>query len=120
MSQRPLRPCPVARCPNLVRSGRCDQHGGERKAWHSDAPVERIRGRKLQALRRALFARHPLCEPCEAAGRTTLATIRDHRINLADGGLDDSGEGSNESAICEDCHTAKTQAEAARGQRRDR
>ena len=49
-----------------------------------------------------------------------MATIRDHRVNLKDGGKDDSGEGSNEQAICEDCHAAKTQAESARGQRRAR
>lgn len=63
-------------------------------------------------MRANLFSRHPLCEPCEAAGRVTIATIRDHRIPLAEGGADDE---TNEQAICKACHTEKSLAEALRG-----
>lgn len=63
-------------------------------------------------MREDLFRRHPLCEPCEQQGRVSLATIRDHRIPLEEGGLDDE---TNEQAICKSCHKAKTAAESQRG-----
>lgn len=66
-------------------------------------------------MRADLFRRKPLCEPCQEEGRVTLATIRDHRIPLAEGGADDV---TNEQSICDDCHTLKTKAETARGVRR--
>lgn len=66
-------------------------------------------------MRADLFKRKPLCEPCEADGRVTLATIRDHRLSLAEGGADDP---SNEQSICGPCHDKKTKAETARGVRR--
>lgn len=66
-------------------------------------------------MRAALFQRQPLCEVCAAAGVVTEATIRDHRIPLAEGGLDDE---TNEQAICESCHDIKSKAEALRGRRR--
>lgn len=110
-----LRPCPVQRCPNLVRSGRCEAHGGERKAWRSQAPPpERLRGRANQKARIALFAREPLCRPCSEAGRTRLATIRDHVIPLTQGGTETT---DNEQPICADCHQVKTQREAEHGAR---
>ena len=68
-------------------------------------------------MRLALFARKPLCEACEAQGLVEMATIRDHRIPLAEGGLDDE---TNEQAICAPCHEIKSQAEALRGRRRGR
>jgi len=84
-----------------------------RPAWtkRADAP-KRITGRKLQRKRQALFMRQPLCEGCEEQGRVRLATQRDHRIPLAEGGLDDE---SNEQALCDECHAAKSEAERRRG-----
>ena len=66
-------------------------------------------------MRQALFQRQPLCEICEQAGRVRLATQRDHRIPLAEGGQDDE---SNEQALCDECHEAKSLQERLRGQRR--
>lgn len=66
-------------------------------------------------MRADLFKRKPLCEVCESEGRTTLATIRDHKTPLAEGGADDD---TNEQSICEPCHALKTKAETARGVRR--
>jgi 5-methylcytosine-specific restriction protein A len=74
-------------------------------------------GARLQAARKRLFEREPWCEPCKRAGRLTPATLRDHRIPLAEGGADDE---SNEQAICKRCHRAKTHAESMRGQARAR
>jgi 5-methylcytosine-specific restriction protein A len=85
------------------------------KAWQHAAPVKRITGWKLQKMRRALFQAEPLCVECKAAGRVALATIRDHVIPLAEGGLD---EAENTQGLCEACHEIKSQAEAMRGRAR--
>jgi 5-methylcytosine-specific restriction protein A len=68
-------------------------------------------------MRAELFARAPLCAMCEAAGRVTLATQRDHIKPLAEGGADDQ---SNEQGLCHACHEGKSEAERLRGLRRSR
>jgi 5-methylcytosine-specific restriction protein A len=91
--------------------------------WTSTAPPRpRIRGRELQRLRARLFARCPGPSPTEAwcvlclkVGTQTLATIRDHKIPLAEGGRDDA---TNDQPLCVACNRAKAQDEAARGRRR--
>lgn len=113
MPMAPLKPCPAPRCPNLVRSGRCPDHQVDTSlGWRGD--TQRIRGRRLQRLRRELFEREPLCRPCRNAGRTVLATIRDHIIPLAEGGTDDD---TNIQPVCQDCSDVKTREEAMRGRR---
>lgn len=106
-------PKPCAKCGVLVRDGgsRCPLHPAPAWSRRPDRP-KRETGRRLQAKRAALFSREPLCRSCEAAGRTRLASIRDHVIPLAEGGEDVD---SNTQPLCEPCHDAKTQAEAARG-----
>lgn len=113
MPGRPARECTYPGCKTLVRdgSGRCVSH--PQIAWSRDAPPpERIRGRRLQAMRRQLFRNDPLCVECAKAGRVTLATIRDHVIPLAEGGEDDQ---DNTQGLCVACHDVKSQVEAARG-----
>lgn len=109
------RPCSFPTCNMLVRdgSGRCDKH--PRAAWVKAKPVSRITGRRLQAMRAALFRRDPLCVECRRQGRAVPATQRDHVIPLAEGGLDDE---TNEQGLCEACHAAKSTLEAQRGRRR--
>ena len=105
-------------CRVLVSQGRCPEHGGVRQAWRAQAvPMPRLRGRANQAARQRLFAKEPLCRPCRADGRVTLATIRDHITPVSEGGTEDVG---NIQPICADCHRVKTQAESVRGVRRDR
>jgi len=106
------RPCSFKGCKVLVNdgSGRCAQH--PRPTWTKAAPVKRITGRRLQAMRARLFARKPLCAECERCGIVRLATQRDHVIPLAEGGLDDE---SNEQGLCDACHDVKSKAEAVRG-----
>lgn len=107
------RPCTHPGCGALVRdgSGRCAAH--PRPAWKkATGSTKRITGRKLQAMRAALFTREPLCAECKRHGRVTLATLRDHITPLAEGGLD---EESNTQGLCHDCHEEKTLAEALRG-----
>jgi 5-methylcytosine-specific restriction protein A len=63
-------------------------------------------------MRAALFTRDPLCAECRRHGRAVPATQRDHVIPLEEGGPDDE---TNEQGLCDDCHAAKSKAEAARG-----
>lgn len=79
------------------------------------APTKRITGRKLQRMRAALFARAPWCVLCALHDRKTRATIRDHIIPLAEGGVDDE---TNEQGLCLDCSDRKTEEESRRGVRR--
>jgi len=112
------RPCSHPGCGVLVRdgSGRCAKH--PRKAWVKPASkqaTKRITGRRLQAMRAALFARDPICAECRKLGLVELATQRDHIVPLAEGGLDDP---TNEQGLCDQHHEAKSLAEAIRGRRR--
>lgn len=109
MPTAPLRPCSV--CGHLG----CQAH--KRPAWGHAQPVKRIRGRRLQQRRKALFDRDPLCARCRLQGRVTLATIRDHVVPLAEGGKDDE---TNEQGLCQSCSDAKTAEESKRGQQRAR
>lgn len=107
MPTQPPRACRV--CGRLG----CAEHAG--RGWNRVVEIPRMRGRRLQAARARLFAEHPLCVLCRAAGRYTAATIRDHVVPLAEGGPDDD---SNVQALCVDCSDAKTRRESARGVRR--
>lgn len=109
------RPCSLLGCRTLVTdgSGRCVKH--PREPWIKTTPVIRITGRRLQAMRSALFSRQPLCVTCLAAGLAIPATQRDHVIPLAEGGVDDD---TNVQGLCDECHEVKSQAEAKRGKRR--
>jgi 5-methylcytosine-specific restriction protein A len=48
-------------------------------------------------------------------GRRTLATIRDHIVNVEEGGGEDA---ANIQPLCEACHKSKTHQESARGRGR--
>lgn len=112
------KPCTYAGCSALVRdgSGRCAKHPKPQFAKAINA-TKRITGRRLQAMRAALFSSCPLCVACQAQGRITLATQRDHIVPLAEGGMDDD---SNTQGLCEACHSIKSKAESARGVARSR
>lgn len=85
----------------------------KRAAWApARSEVKRTTGRRLQSQRAALFGREPLCRECTKHGFTTIATVRDHIVPLAEGGQDDD---SNIQPLCDDCHREKTLAEALRG-----
>lgn len=69
-------------------------------------PTERLRGRAGQRQRaRRLERTRGLCERCDAAGRTVLATVVDHIQPLALGGSD---EDENTRNLCEPCHVEVT------------
>src|SRR5262245_34859980 len=77
----------------------------------------RIRGYALQQLRHRLFDEQPLCVHCYMVGRVEPATIRDHIVPLAEGGLDLE---ANTQALCAACHDRKSAAEAKRGSARSK
>lgn len=107
------KPCSHPGCRALTTTGgRCDQH--QRSSSWSKRPTatKRITGRRLQRARAELFARQPLCEACEARGVVRLATQRDHRVPLAEGGTEDD---ANVQALCDDCHAEKSEGERRRG-----
>lgn len=66
-------------------------------------------------MRAALFQRNPLCVMCEAEGRTTVATQRDHIKPLFEGGADSE---ENTQGLCDECHEAKSLQESIRSRRR--
>ncbi|WPG35144.1 HNH endonuclease [Variovorax sp. EBFNA2] len=73
--------------------------------------TKRVTGRRLQAMRAALFQENPLCVTCQALGLVVLATQRDHILSLEEGGADSV---ENTQGLCEPCHEAKSLAEALR------
>jgi 5-methylcytosine-specific restriction protein A len=74
--------------------------------------TERLRGRAAVDRRADWLRRHPLCCMCEAEGRTTVASVVDHRTPLWEGGADDYE--TNGQSLCDPHHDAKTAEEAAR------
>jgi 5-methylcytosine-specific restriction protein A len=110
MPARPPHRC--ASCHQLV-TGPCPTC--TRPAWTRSQPVPRIRGRKLQQMRARLFDAQPLCVVCLAKGCTTVATIRDHVVPLAEGGPDTQ---ANAQPLCVRCSDTKTRAETQRGRQR--
>jgi 5-methylcytosine-specific restriction protein A len=90
----------------------------KRKAWTGNNATKRtMTGRALQRERRRLFDADPLCQACRVVGKTTIATIRDHIVPLAFGGLDVP---ENTQGLCGQCHDAKSRQEAIEGARRRR
>lgn len=109
------RLCAEAGCGTLVQGGRCPAH--RRQSWARTDEGGRIRGRRLQQLRRDLLASSPLCVRCRSVGLVTPATIRDHIVALALGGTEDP---SNVQTLCSDCNEAKRRDEARAGAKRSR
>lgn len=65
----------------------------------------RIRGRKLQTIRKRYFSAKPLCAHCLHTGKVTQATELDHIVALTNKGKDDA---TNRQGLCKPCHALKT------------
>lgn len=78
-----------------------------RQAWdHGGMPAaERGYGREYRRLRALLLKQEPLCRPCSAKGRPTIATMVDHIQPLAKGGA--AHDLANLQPICSACHQDK-------------
>jgi 5-methylcytosine-specific restriction enzyme A len=61
--------------------------------------------------RERLLNERPLCVACQAEGKASLASIRDHIVPLEDGGTDGR---DNEQPLCETCHNKKTHQDKVR------
>jgi 5-methylcytosine-specific restriction enzyme A len=75
------------------------------------ASADRLRGRKLQAIRWDWFQRFPLCVHCQAKTPPVVRawTQLDHIKPLEDGGDDfDCDDEQNRQGLCDECHGLKT------------
>jgi 5-methylcytosine-specific restriction protein A len=61
-------------------------------------------------LRNAYAAAHPLCEPCERAGRVVPMQVVDHRVPI-ERAPERRLDWSNLESMCRPCHSRKTIAE---------
>ena len=77
-------------------------------------PSPRIRGRRLQVIRKHVLTASPLCVMCKANGRVTLATEVDHIVALVNGGEDNH---ENRQALCSECHAEKTRRDLGQRER---
>ena len=76
--------------------------------------TKRITGRRLQRIRKQVFAEQPICVACKAKGRVTVATQVDHIVALVNGGEDHA---DNRQALCDECHKAKTRRDLGQRER---
>ena len=76
--------------------------------------TKRVTGRRLQRIRKQVFAEQPICVACKAKGRVTVATQVDHIVALVNGGEDDH---DNRQALCDECHKAKTRRDLGQRER---
>lgn len=89
-----------------------------KKSWHHNekTAAERGYGHAWVKLRNQVKARdNGLCQPCMRQGLVRLGSEVDHIKPKCEGGTDDL---QNLQFICDQCHMAKTAAEAARAQGR--
>ena len=69
-------------------------------------PTPRQRGRKgVETRKRRLMRSNGLCEHCLAQGRTTIATVVNHKLPLAHGGPDTDENTEN---LCKPCDLIET------------
>lgn len=115
MPSRPLRPCAEPGCPELVKAARCATHERaaqkrkDTKTAEARAFYDSPRWRKVRAWYRK---RHPACEECLRAGRTTPATLVDHIVPVRLGGAKFAD--ANLQSLCDPCHQRKRREERDR------
>ena len=114
------KPCTHPGCGALVKGGggHCQKHpatNGFNEKLRGNRH-ERGYGTEWDKLRSAVMQRdNGLCQPCARQHKVTLGNAVDHIVPKAEGGTDHD---TNLQTICNECHTAKTKVEAARGVRR--
>jgi 5-methylcytosine-specific restriction endonuclease McrA len=79
-------------------------------AWTDN---KRIRGTTLQNIRKAHFAKHPLCVRCleKTPPRVAVAVELDHVVPLHQGGIDSPDPFINRAGLCDECHLEKSKTE---------
>jgi 5-methylcytosine-specific restriction endonuclease McrA len=83
----------------------------QRSTQRRKKTAERGYGYRWQKYRLAFLRDHPICVRCEADGKLTPATQVDHVVPV--NGADDPAffEPSNHQALCQSCHSTKTNQE---------
>ena len=69
--------------------------------------------RRWRRLRAMKLSTDPLCEMCSARGRTTLATVVDHKKPISDGG--EPWDWDNLQSLCKTDHDAAKKSQEATG-----
>lgn len=105
---RALQPCPTH--PKAASQSFAARR--ESEPWRALYDTQKWRKR-----RKAFLAEHPLCEDCDAAGLTELATTVDHRIPHRGNEVLFWDE-TNWGAKCASHHSSKTAREVWHGERR--
>ena len=106
----PLRLCAYPRCPALVKSGCCADHGGTQgprqrfDSWRGSAH-SRGYDRHWQAFREGYLRRHPMCVDCSQE----FATEVHHKAKLRSN-PERKTEEANLMALCKRCHSARNRA----------
>lgn len=81
---------------------------GASRAWQP------LYGYRWQCYSKARLRSHPLCVECLAAGRTTPATVTDHKTPHK-GNVKLFWDKKNHQSLCASCHNTKTANEGAFG-----
>ena len=102
------QPCPQHARPTTGRRSRVTQQAYDQQRGSA---ASRGYGGKWRKARLAYLAHHPLCRPCQAAKRVTVATIVDHIVPHK-GDMRLFWDHDNWQPICQPCHDTKTWQEA--------
>ena len=111
MPVRPRLPCRQPGCKELVNAGDryCPKHKKDYnrhiKQNRTDKDIAPFyKSKEWKRLRLMKLAANPLCEPCEKAGRVTIATIVHHIEEIRDGG-DRLPTLEELESVCLSCHS---------------
>lgn len=101
------RPCPHPGCPELVTSGRCDEHRKAAEAHRGSSSERGYNSPLHQAFREAVLAKDPICVLCLRAPSKEADHHPVSRKGLITLGLnpDDPKRGRG---LCSPCHKAET------------
>lgn len=105
MTRRILRRCLHPGCTAMVPKGRCSQHETTQQRQDRAArgsSTQRGYDARWRRVRKAKLARNPLCEPCEAEGRTRAGDMVHHVVPIAEGG--ERLAMGNLQTCCWECH----------------
>ena len=111
MAQGAMWKCRAPGCTvRMAKPGLCPQHERQRRAAvdaKRGTSTERGYDYRWRKLRGVYLREHPLCEPCQRAGRVVAATVVDHRTpHKGDPAL--LYDWDNLEAMCATCHNRKT------------
>ena len=109
MPMKPKKPCKHPGCPSVTGGQYCELHAALHTSDRASA-FERGYSHRWQVARKRFLVHHPLCAPCERAGRLTSATVVDHiRPHRGDKML--FWDEGNWQPLCKKCHDRKTRLE---------